>query len=92
MSKPLVVLACAIITLGLVQVALADDDFYGIIESRPDGKAGTWVVGGRSVEVTEHTNLDEDHGPLKVGACVEVDIDEGVVEDIESEPIHKCDK
>ena len=26
------------------------------------------MIGGRSVEVTEGTDLDEDNGPLKIGA------------------------
>jgi hypothetical protein len=33
----------------------ADDEFYGIIESRPEGKAGAWVIGGRQVMVTDKT-------------------------------------
>ena len=41
------------------------------------------MIGGRSVDVTEKTELDEDNGPLNVGACVEVDIDNGFVEEIE---------
>jgi len=40
-------------TLGAVQVATANDDFYGTIESRPESKVGTWVIGGRSAEVTK---------------------------------------
>ena len=86
----LAIVAFAFIAQSIGQVAFAGDDFYGIIESRPDGKAGTWVVGGRSVNVTENTELDEDHGPLKVGACAEVEVDDGVVEEIESEPPKKC--
>jgi hypothetical protein len=71
-------------------ISHADEEFYGIIESRPDAKTGTWVVGGRNVEVTENTELEEDHGPLVVGACVEVEYEGNVVEEIESEPITKC--
>ena len=92
MRKLLVVFTCAFIAQSFAQVALADDDFYGIIESRPDGKVGTWVVGERSVMVTEDTDLDEDHGPLKVGACAEVEMDEGKVKEIESESLRKCGK
>ena len=92
MNKALILFACAVLVLGAVTVAAADEDFYGIIESRPEGKVGTWVIGGRSIEVTERTDLDEDHGPLKVGACVEVEIDDGKVEEIETEPARKCRK
>ena len=79
-------------TLGAAQVATANDDFYGTIESRPEGKVGTWVIGGRSVEVTKSTELDDDNGPLTIGACVEVDIDDGKVDEIESEPAEKCNR
>ena len=90
MEKILIVFTSAVMALSIDRAALADDEFHGIIESRPDGKAGTWVVGGRSVEVTEHTDLDEDHGPLRVGACANIEMDQGVVEEIESEPTSKC--
>ncbi|MDP1540228.1 MAG: hypothetical protein Q8L72_06200 [Moraxellaceae bacterium] len=74
----------AALVIALSTPVMADDDFYGMIESRPDGKAGTWVIGGRSFDVPANVKLDEDHGPLKVGVCAEVDIDDGVVEEIES--------
>jgi hypothetical protein len=90
MKKPLVAFLVALIALSIVHVAVADDDFYGIIESRPEGKVGTWIVGGRSVEVIERNDLDEDNGLLKIGACAEVDVDDGKVEEIESEPARKC--
>lgn len=70
----------------------ADDDFCGIIESRPGGKVGTWIVGGCSFEVTELTDLEKDDGPLKIAACLEVDTDDGKVEEIGTEPSRKCRK
>ena len=92
MKKPFEVIMCVFLIMSFVQVAVAESDTYGIIENRPDGKVGAWVVGGRSVEVTEHTDLDEDNGPLKVGSCAKVEIDDGKVEEIESEPLNKCSK
>ncbi len=92
MNKSLVVLACAFFLLSMGGVAVADKEFHGIIESRPDGKVGTWVVAGRSVEVTAKTRLKEHHGPLKVGTCAEVEFREGKVKEIESEPLKKCGK
>ena len=92
MRRSLLILAYLSLVLSLSKTALADDDFYGVIESRPDGKVGTWVVGGRSIEVTDKTDLDKDNGPLEVGACVEVEMDDGDVEEIESEPLEKCGK
>lgn len=63
---------------------------YGPIESRPDEKVGTWVIGGRSFTVTDSTELDEEDGPLKVGACAEVELKGIVVKEIESEEPSKC--
>lgn len=78
----------AIASLGLIALpAAAKNDFYGIIEQRPSGKVGTWTIGGRAIQVTEQTNLE---GQLTVGTCVEVDFDDGRVEEIEAEPISKC--
>jgi hypothetical protein len=91
MTRCLVALAGASM-LGVALPALAADDFYGIIESRPEAKVGTWVVGGRSVITTESTTLEENHGPLREGACAEVGMEGDAVEGIESEPLSKCDK
>ena len=90
MKKYFFALTIVCFALNVFQVSVAKDDFYGVIESRPDGKIGTWSIGGRSIEVTENTHLDEDNGPLKPGVCVEVDIDNGKVDEIESEPAEKC--
>jgi hypothetical protein len=71
--------------------ALADDDFYGIVESRPaDGHVGEWVIGGRTFTATAATKIDTDDGPLDIGACASVDMDDGLVEEIEREPARKC--
>jgi hypothetical protein len=92
MRRVYLVLACAILIQGVPLTGVADDDFHGIIENRPDVKAGTWVVGGRSVKVTDQTRLEEHNGPLSVGACAEVEVERGVAEEIESEPPYKCGK
>jgi len=49
-------------------------EFYGHVKKRPaeKGFVGTWIIGGRLVEVTPHTRIKEKHGPLKEGAYVEV--------------------
>ena len=36
--------------------------------------------------------LDDDNGPLTTGTCVEVDIDDGKVDQIESVPAEKCNR
>jgi hypothetical protein len=74
-----------------VSAQAADDDFYGVIESRPaDGAAGVWIIGGRTFTATAQTKLDEDDGPLAVGTCASVDTEGDVVEEIESESSADC--
>lgn len=72
--------------------AFADEEFYGTIESRPTTNTGIWVISGQQVEVTDKTDLDADNGALIVGACVEVEHDKGVAEDIETMKPAKCNK
>jgi hypothetical protein len=71
--------------------AVADDDFYGIVESRPaDGHVGEWVIGGRTFTSTAATKIDTDDGPLDIGVCASVDTEGERVEEIESESAQKC--
>lgn len=70
--------------------ALADEEFYGTVDSRPTENPGIWVVSGQQVEVTDGTTIDNDHGPLVVGSCVEVEHKKGVVKEIESAKPSKC--
>ena len=91
MGQKLLVLvsACAVSAL-MMNSAYAFDDFNGKIESRPDGRNGEWVIGGRTLYVTDKTNLDESDGALEVGACVEVDISQGWVTEIERDADWRC--
>lgn len=73
-------------------VALADEEFYGIIEQRPQTNLGMWVIAGQQIEVTKKTELESEHGPLAVGACVEVEHEKNVAEEIESVKPEKCSK
>ena len=71
--------------------AVADDDFYGIIESRPaDGAVGEWVIGGRTFTATAATKIETDDGPLDIGVCASVGTEGERVDEIESEPARKC--
>jgi hypothetical protein len=49
-------------------------EFKGTIESFPNsaGFIGEWRVGGRAVNVTSSTRIETEHGPVAVGAFVEV--------------------
>ena len=49
------------------------DKFYGTIEKLPKkGLNGLWVIDGRKVRVDNDTRIEEKHGPIEVGAYVEV--------------------
>ena len=58
-------------------VGQADDgnnlDFVGIVDSRPTGVTGTWVIGGKSFTATSSTQIEEEHGTLSVGVCAKVE-------------------
>ena len=70
-------------TFFIMPVMADDDDYYGTIKSRPDGNVGEWVIGDKTIDVTDAVEVEEDNGPAKVGACAEVDFDDGVVYEIE---------
>ena len=70
-------LGILIVALGLATVGWADDDdyndkveFYGLIEQM---SATSWVVASKTVYLDNSTELEEDHGPFQIGACVEVE-------------------
>lgn len=86
--KPLLAASCL---LGS-SLALADEEFYGVIEQRPQTNLGIWVIAGQQIEVTKKTELESEHGPLAVGACVEVEHEKNVAEEIESVKPEKCSK
>ncbi|WP_446010184.1 DUF5666 domain-containing protein [Candidatus Electrothrix sp.] len=47
---------------------------YGVIDSMPSsGLTGKWVVGGRHVEVTDRTEIEEEHDRAAVGRPVEIE-------------------
>jgi hypothetical protein len=76
--------------LTLPMVGHADDDFYGKVETRPDAKVGSWTIDGRNLDVTASAELKEEAGPLVAGACVEVEMEKGIVEEIETVKMDKC--
>jgi uncharacterized protein DUF5666 len=51
----------------------ADDvKFKGTIENFPTGLIGDWRIGGRTVHVTSSTRIEQELGPVAVGAFSEV--------------------
>ena len=92
MKRLISILVTASAMLWISPGIQAGEEFYGILESRPEGKVGTWTIGGRQVAVTEQTKLEEGDGPLVVGACVEVEYKGDTVKEIETEESYKCRK
>lgn len=64
--------------------------FYGRVEVRPETLQGTWVIGGREVTTSPQTEFDQTDGPLEVGACAKVELRNGIVHEIDSEPDRDC--
>ena len=90
MSRMISLLSLIALIATLSATAFADEDFHGIVTQRPKGIVGTWVIAGQPIQATKATKLDQEHGPIKVGTCVEVDMDDGIVEELESERPTKC--
>lgn len=88
--KQLLLVCLSTLALTLPAVGQAGDSFKGKVESRPADKVGEWVIDGRKLDVTAKTELEEKAGPLVPGACVEVEIDDGIIEEIESVDMDKC--
>lgn len=88
--KQLVFVCISAFALVLPSIGQADDSFHGKVDARPADKVGEWVIDGRKLDVTSAAKLEEEAGPLVAGACVEVEIEDGIVEEIESVDMDKC--
>ena len=51
-----------------------------------------WVIDGKSFGVTTDVELDEDDGALVAGACVELEMEDGDVTEIETLNREECQK
>jgi hypothetical protein len=64
----------AMVGVGGVYAQTADTDLDGVVEVMPaTGMIGSWQVGGKTVQVTETTAIDQEMGALAVGVTVEVE-------------------
>lgn len=88
--KPQYWILAVMITLFTTSCADNEEEYYGILDHRPEGKDGMWVIDGKSFSVTEEVELEEDHGPVQAGACVELEMEDGDVKEIESAEMEKC--
>ena len=74
------------VAVGAVAVVAFDDidevfaqpagevELDGVVETMPaSGLIGTWQVSGRTINVTETTEIDQEEGTLAVGSMVEVE-------------------
>lgn len=93
------VLMLAAFVLMAALPAQAKDDpptqiHRGIINSRPAGNIGTWVIGGRAFVANASTEFDTEEGPLVVGACAKVRYfatsGGDIADEIDSEPPQDC--
>jgi hypothetical protein len=66
--------------------------FIGLVQSRPTGKTGTWVIGGRKFRAIAGTQLDQAEGTLRNGVCAKVTVRAGsnIAIEIDSEPASDC--
>lgn len=63
----------------------------GIIHSMPsDGLHGDWTIGAYAVSTVPGTEFDQTSGPLTVNGCAKVEFRNGVVHEIDSEPLSDC--
>jgi hypothetical protein len=57
-----------------VGIALAQQKFYGVVQTMPEqGYVSLWNIDGKTVNVTKDTKIKEKHGKLAFGAYVEVE-------------------
>lgn len=77
---------------ALSQPAFAKDEFYGMVENRPTENVGTWMIHGQQLEVTKKTQIQNKKGAMVIGTCVEVEHENGVVEEIETVNPAMCEK
>jgi hypothetical protein len=68
-----------VLAIGMALSCLAEDsppkvELDGVIQQLPAGQLiGIWMVSERAVVVTDGTVIEEDDGPIRVGAKVEIE-------------------
>jgi len=90
--RPQAIKTTIIAFLISLSVSCADNEteYTGILDHRPEGKDGMWVIDGKSFSVTDDVELDDDDGPIEAGACVGLEMEDGDVREIETEAMDKC--
>lgn len=74
MRKSVTLLCVVLMMFVLLTQAWADQEFYGTVQKMPTGGyIGEWIIAGKTVQVTQDTKLDFEHGPAVVGSYVKVE-------------------
>ncbi len=82
-----------LLIMGLLAGCSDDEvEITGIIELRPVSAQGTWIIDGVKYRVPKKVELDDEKGPLGIGACVEIELEGGVVKEIETKDPDECRK
>jgi hypothetical protein len=65
-------------------------EYRGILQNRPVGTAGVWVIDGTPYRANYKTKLEQKRGPLGIGSCIGIAMSRGIVTQIESENPDMC--
>lgn len=73
MRRVLGMLSLTLMLLASLSPAYAQREFRGVVEAMPaDGYVGTWIISGKTVEVTPRTEVKLKRGPIAMGSAVKV--------------------
>ena len=78
------------ITASLAACGKDEIEYRGILQNRPVGTAGVWVIDDVPYHANFKTIVEQEHGPLGIGACVGIAMTRGIVRRIESENPDTC--
>jgi hypothetical protein len=80
------------ITASLAGCGKDEIEYRGILQNRPVGVAGVWVIDGVPYRANYNTAVEPKNGPLGIGACVGIAMSGGIVTQIESENPDACNR
>jgi hypothetical protein len=80
------------ITASLTACGKDEIEYRGILQNRPVGTAGVWVIDGEPYRANYKTKVVQERGPLGIGACIGIAMSHGIVTQIESENPDACRK
>ncbi len=80
MKKIITILLAAMMAMVLNGQVIASNEpqkgkwstFHGFVEKMPVGLYGTWIISGRSVQVSPHSRVEQNRGLGTVGSYAEV--------------------